>query len=213
MQLCNSQSLIKRQVMEKSQVSKFYSAQLGLLLITLIFSHGVFADPLKRSQAFVDAFKAISSNDEAAFKPIDEYIDFTYLSEQAIQPHRDKFNEDQVKVFKENFKSLIRLIAYPDTGKFFRENKYEYGKVVEKNNMSFVPMNVLVVAEDLDMELGYYWHQVDKQWRLADMSIDGDSLIKDYQNQFGRIINKDSVDELLKKLKNKIAEIKAKNNA
>ncbi len=178
----------------------------GLLLLA---SHLVVADPLNRSQNFIQAFKAINAKqtDETAYKNVDAFINFNILSQDAIKPHRDKFSAQQASTFQTLFTQLIRLIAYPDTGLFFTENKYSYGKAINKDNLTLIPLNVLITEEDLEMELGLYWHQYQNQWLLTDISIDEDSMVKDYQNQFGRIINKSSVPELLKKLENKIAEI------
>ena len=45
--------------------------------------------------------------------------------------------------------------------------------------------------------------------KLADLSFDGDSLVRDYQNQFSRIVTKDGAEGLLKKLDQRRATLEA----
>jgi len=62
------------------------------------------------------------------------------------------------------------------------------------------------------MEVGliFHWVQVGKNFKLFDLSIDDASLVKDYQNQFGKIIKEEGADSLVNKLKKRLDEAQKK---
>ena len=81
--------------------------------------------------------------------------------------------------------------------------------------MSDVSVGVLlgvvpdVHVEELEVELVFHWSN-QTPTRVFDVSIDGSSLIKDYQNQFGRIIKKSGAKALLTKINNRLQSLRQK---
>jgi phospholipid transport system substrate-binding protein len=198
----------------------------GLLLAPLVafFGAGLVAAPTyaaspaaDRTEAFIAAFKKVKSSEkptaadrkanEQAFAEIDRFMDFEALTEKPIQPRAAKFTAKQKTEFSSKFRDLIRAIAYPDSGRFFRDAKLKVGEPVEKDGATVVPIDARVPKDDLRTKLELYWAKKDGGLRLVDVAFDGDSLIQDYQNQFARIIDKDGVAGLLKKLDEKKAEL------
>ena len=53
-----------------------------------------------------------------------------------------------------------------------------------------VPAKVVVASEDLKTDLDFRWRRVGGALKVVDVSFEGDSLLKDYQNQFARIVDK-----------------------
>ena len=107
---------------------------------------------------------------------------------------------------------LIRMVAYPDSGAFLNEAKITIGAAKINGNKADVEMEALLEEEDFETIATYHWHKVKKQWKLFDVSFDGDSLIKDYQNQFGGIIKEKGVKGLVDLLNKRHAKEKAKGN-
>ena len=56
-----------------------------------------------------------------------------------------------------------------------------------------VPIDAHVVKDDLRTKIELYWGKKGGALKLVDVAFDGDSLIKDYQNQFARIVDKEGV--------------------
>ena len=170
-----------------------------------------------RTEGFIAAFKKVKSSDkataadrkanEAAFAELDRFMDFEAITEKPIQPRASKFSPKQKAEFTTKFRELIRAIAYPDSGRFFRDAKLKVGEATEKDGALVVPIDARVVKDDLRTKLELYWAKKDGGLRLIDVAFDGDSLIQDYQNQFARIIDKEGVAGLLKKLDEKKAEL------
>ncbi|HFE37934.1 MAG TPA: hypothetical protein ENK06_05890, partial [Gammaproteobacteria bacterium] len=145
---------------------------------------------------------------ELSYPTIDKFINYDQLTLETIKPHLNAFTAKQVTTFQTLLKKLIRLISYPQSGDFYHDAIYTYQTPVVKNNQAFVVMDVVFEEEDLEMTLEYHWQKnADNDWQLVDLSFDEDSLVKDYQNQFARIITKEGTSGLIKRLKDKVIEI------
>jgi phospholipid transport system substrate-binding protein len=172
---------------------------------------------VERTESFIAAFKKVKSSakptaaekkaNEAVFAELDKFMDFDTLTEKPIEPRAAKFSPKQKAEFTSKFKDLVRRIAYPDSGDFFREAKMKVGAPSEKDGATVVPIDAHLVKEDLRTKLELYWMKKGGTLRLVDVAFDGDSLIKDYQNQFARLIDKEGVPGTLKKLDEKKAEL------
>lgn len=182
-----------------------------IFFLTLLVLNPVFAipGPAEQTQNMIKTLKQVKKNDEATYKKVDAYIDYHTITYESIAPHRSKFSDQQAKEFSRLFESLIRLVAYPQSSSFYEEAQSEFHKPIIKKNIAIVNSDAVIEKEDFEMEIGYQWKKNGDQWQLSDLIIDEDSLVKDYQNQFGRIIAKEGVEGLIKKVKDKIAEVKA----
>jgi phospholipid transport system substrate-binding protein len=174
----------------------------------------------ERTESLIATFKKVKSGvkltaadkkaNEAVFAEIDKFMDFEALTTSPIEPRAAKFSAKQKAEFATKFKDLIRAIAYPDSGTFFRDAKMKIGAPAEKAGATVVPVDASVPKDDLRTKLEFFWAQSKGgggTLKIADVAFDGDSLIKDYQNQFARIIDKEGVAGLLKKLDEKKAEL------
>jgi ABC-type transporter MlaC component len=175
------------------------------------------APAVDRTAAFIAAFKKVKSSEkptaaerkanEPAFTQLDQFMDFEALTGKPIEPRASKFTAKQKAEFSTKFRALVRAIAYPNSGQFFRDAKLKIGDASEKNGLTVVPIDARVPKDDLRTKLELYWSKKDGALKLVDVAFDGDSLIQDYQNQFARIIDKDGVAGLIKKLDEKKAEL------
>jgi ABC-type transporter MlaC component len=171
----------------------------------------------ERTEALIATFKKVKSGDklsaadrkanEQVFAEIDRFMDFQSLTGKPIEPRASKFSVKQKVEFADKFRDLIRAIAYPNSGGFFRDAKLKLGAPTDKEGATVVPLDAHVPKEDLRTKLEFSWVRRDGTLKIADVSFDGDSLIKDYQNQFARIIDKEGVAGLLKKMDAKKAEL------
>jgi phospholipid transport system substrate-binding protein len=172
---------------------------------------------MERTESFIAAFKKVKSGDkltpadkkanEAAFTSLDKFMDWDTLTTKPIEPRAAKFSAGQKKDFASKFKDVVRRMAYPDSGSFFRDAKLKFGEATEKGGATVVPIDAHVPKDDLRTKIELYWSKKDGTLKLVDVAFDGDSLIKDYQNQFARIVDKEGVSGLMKKVDEKRAEL------
>lgn len=174
-------------------------ARIFLCLTALLWcGHALADETVQRTEALITAFKAVKSPaDEAAFTALDGFFDRERLTTEPIAPLADKLTEEQKKGFAERYWRIIRLVAYPDAGRFFEKAQWTLKPVAGKKD---VALHARLVEEDLETDVVFHWHEAGGALRVYDVSFDGASLVKDYQNQFGRIVAKEGADGLLKKL-------------
>jgi len=171
-----------------------------------------------KTEELIEAFKAVTplpeegaltadqrAANKTAFARLDALFDFDTLTTTAIEPHRAAVNDAQVAQYKTLFEAMVRLMAYPNAGQAFGKAEYNVtgSSAVEGGFDTSVEM--YWEEQDLDLELTFHWRG--DNLRVVDVSFDGDSLVKDYQAQFGRIINKDGADDFIARLEKKHVEI------
>lgn len=198
---------------------------IALALVTLSASFAVAGQqaPLEKSHLLVDILQKVASatatkklgptelaSNKKIYGQLDQLIDFRKLTDGPVKPHKKSLSKKQVKTIKNLFKGAIRNIAYPKSGSFFRGAELTWGKPAENGNQTDIPLDIFVEEEDLEVSLIFHWVQVGKTYKLFDLSIDDASLVKDYQNQFGKIIKEEGADTLVSKLKNRLDEAQKK---
>ena len=162
----------------------------------------------ERTVALVEAFKAADGADEAAFRKVDGLFDYDRLTADAIRPHRAKLSAEQLERYAPVLRDLIRLVAYPDSGALLRKAKLTFGEPRTEGKAVSVGLRAELAAEDLEVDLLFQWEESAAGWRVVDVSFDGASLVTDYANQFGRIIGKEGAAGLMKRLEDKLAELR-----
>ena len=196
-----------------------------LLLTALLIPQLVFAaDNLgevgkKRTQQFIvllmkvkqaEGGKALSKAEQEAnakvFGELDEIFDWDYLINEPVRTRLDKFSPAEKTEFLKKFKEVIRLVAYPDSGSFFRKAKWKIG---EAKDVTADKVTVAIQAkkDDLETQVDLHFHMIGSSLKLYDASFDGDSLVKDYQNQMVRIVDKGGAKELIRKIDKRKAEL------
>jgi phospholipid transport system substrate-binding protein len=177
------------------------------LALLVPFAASAAKDPAQtRTDQMIAAFKAVKpgAGEAANAKPyatLDGLIDYDTITTKAIEPRAAKFSAAQLEKFKKQFRELIRMQAYPDSGTFFRDAKLTFKPVTTEGGTSNVPFRAYVAAEDLETNVTLHWSKAkDGTLKMVDVSFDGDSLVRDYQNQFAKVVDKDGVAGLFKKL-------------
>ena len=171
-----------------------------------------------RAEAFISTLKKVKKDegkltdaDKAAnaklFTELDNFLDFDVLVTKPIAPRADKLKPDELVSFKSKFRELIRLIAYPNSGNFFRKSTWELKPETTKGELILVAMNVKMPEEDLETTVEFQWAKVGGQLKLQDVNFEGDSLVKDYQNQITKVFDKSGVTGLFKALDDRLAEM------
>jgi ABC-type transporter MlaC component len=159
----------------------------------------------ERTEGLIAAFKKVKTENgkldkkekaanDRTFAELDDYFDFGTLTSKPGQ-------------FKTKFRELIRLIAYPNSGDVFKKAKVTFSPESKKGELVAVPVKLRLEEDDLDMNVEFEWAAEKGSLRVVDVLFDGDSLIKDYQNQIGKIVGKSGVPGLFKALDNRRAEL------
>lgn len=175
----------------------------------------------ERTRALIAAFMAVQplpdtggtpltpeqrKANEAAFAKLDGFFAYDRLLEDLIGPHRQSFDTAQLERYRSSFRALVRLIAYPGSGGFFRDAVWELKAPQGKGEVVSIELHAKLPKQDLETTVTFHWKEMAGAWRIVDVWFDGSSLVKDYQNQFGRILGKEGVAGLQKRIDDRLAE-------
>ena len=190
--------------------------------IAAVFSAVAVADDddlTARTHALIDAFKQVRKTDEGKILPpadrqanlttftlLDTFFDYDHITSDAIAPQKANLTADQLRAYKRMFRDLIRLIAYPDSGSFLKRAQITVSPAQLNGTTGSVAMDAKIPAEDIETKVIFFWNKTGTDWRITDVSFDGSSLVKDYQNQFGRIINKDKATGFMSLLEKRLSK-------
>lgn len=192
-------------------LGKYFAA--GLILCLSAIPRGARADgeATKQLSTTINEFVAImtktpvselrsSGLPEKARKLIFERFDFVEMTQLALGAHWKALNAVEQKEFVDAFTQRL-LVNYGKTVRTNGDERIVWQRETQEGKQASVETKVLSGGGAGETPIDYRLHNVDGQWKVFDMSIDSVSLVKNFREQFQRIIAKSSVHELLKKIK------------
>jgi phospholipid transport system substrate-binding protein len=134
-------------------------------------------------------------------------LDYEELSKRALASHWDGLSGSQRKEFVATLRELIER----NYTKQLRSNldyqvQYKNEDVDGDEATVQTVVKVKTAGKSSDAEIVYKLRKSDAGWHVWDIITDESSLVRSYKSEFHKIITEKSYDELLKKMKNKLAE-------
>ena len=144
---------------------------------------------------------------------VDNLLDYHALAEAALggplrhpgrcEPRCEEFETLLAKLIRENYLKRIRT-----------DKKYELTYVGEEKR----PRNTRVTTtikhvkdgKEEVVEVVYVMHKVGDDWKVIDIITEGVSLAKNYKFEFNKILKDKGIDELIRRLDNKLTELAKK---
>ena len=172
----------------------------------------------KRTEGFIERLMAVKQADKGplpkpdqeanqkVFAELDAFFDWDHLMSEPIKPRLDKFSPAEKDEFMRKFREVLRLVAYPDSGSFFRTAKYKV-QLGKENGPDKVTVGIDAKKGDIETRVDIHYKKAGDTLKLYDVSFYGDSLVKDYQNQMVRIIDKGGAKDLIAKIDKRKAEL------
>lgn len=165
--------------------------------------------PMQGTQDLIAAVKAGASSSDGLVK-VREYFDYEHLVREPIEPHRTKLNPEQLERYSKLFRELLEMAPLIASLGGNASLEYKIRKPVGTGDEVKVGLSAYDASTDMATDVAFQWKKSGDGWRVVDMTLDGASLIKGYQNQFGRILAKEGAEGLLKRLEQRLAETKSK---
>jgi phospholipid transport system substrate-binding protein len=136
---------------------------------------------------------------------VNEIFDYTELSRRTLGREWTKFNAPQQNEFIKLFSDLLEK-TYADKLLSYSNEKVVFDKEsMLREDQAEVTSNVLT-ADGKKIPLDYRMIRKEAGWRVYDVIIEGISLVKNYRDQFRDILAKDSPEEVLKMLRDKVVK-------
>ena len=131
-------------------------------------------------------------------------FDFRKMSQRSLARHWKVLNDTQKDEFAGLFSKLLEK-TYVGRIEAYTNEKVEFvGERIKKNKAQ---IDTRIVTPEIEIPISYRMYDLgDGTWMVYDMIIEGVSLVGNYRSQFGQLLEKNSFDELMVKLRNKVGD-------
>lgn len=144
----------------------------------------------------------LTAEEKAELKDvINGFIDFRELSKRALGKYWDERTQQEKNEFVEVFKQLIRNSSIKKL-EIYKADRMEY----EEPEINGTKTKVTTIAhkDRKQAEIVYHMHQIDGEWKVYDIEIDGLSTARNYRDSFYKEIAKSSYKTMYNKLVDKL---------
>lgn len=161
---------------------------------------------LKDPQYQTDAQK--DQQRENLWKTIRQIFDFERISKLSLGKYWKDFNPGQLKEFTDLFTDLLGDTYLKKIQGEYKNEKVNYlsQEIGSGTNSDKAQVKTEIVRENVRIPVDYSLWNNKGLWRIYDVKIEGVSLVKNYRNQFQKILLNKTPDNLIEKLKNKLEE-------
>jgi phospholipid transport system substrate-binding protein len=139
-----------------------------------------------------------------------ELFDYAELAHRSLAQHWDKLTPAQ----RDEFVSTMKEMIEKNYVKQLRTNlDYEVQYKDEAVNGEEATVSTIIKVrtkgKSTDAAIDYKMHKVASGWRVYDVITDEVSMVKNYRQQFNKIITTESYDALVKKMRKRIDDLTA----
>ncbi len=165
---------------------------------------------LKDPQYQGDAQKEVQR--EKIWKIIRELFDFKKISSLALGNYRKKFNPQELKEFTDYFSRLLEDTYLNKIQAEYRNDKVIYlsQKIGTGKKADKALVKTKITRESVEIPVNYKMWLNNGIWRVYDVKVEGVSLVKNYRNQFQKILLNNPPAHLIEKVKKKVEKRKEK---
>lgn len=155
-----------------------------------------------------------NKKDTATRAVLDKTIDYDFIAKFVLGEKWEKSPADKKDELFRKFKQLLSDFYLEE---IFYNKSYEkkyISKALEKNYVKGVPQSVSITTEvqvilknkPVIYEVVYHMHKKDNgnDYMIFDIELDSVSLIHNYKTQFSKTMKDQDIDELIKKIDNKL---------
>jgi len=137
-------------------------------------------------------------------REVDKRFDWLELSRRSLARHWRKRTPEERKEFVLLFGKLVERTYMDKIESYTGEKVYYVGETIE-GDYGVVKVKI-VTRKNEEFLINYRVKNKGNNWLVYDMSAEGVSLVNNYRVQFRDILRKSSYQELVERLKEKIAE-------
>jgi phospholipid transport system substrate-binding protein len=143
----------------------------------------------------------------------DERFDWPTMAQLAMGKNWPKLTPAQKEEFTTVFSDLVERSYMSKIDGYSGEKLvYKGEKIDEKNAYATVDVNILTLR-GTEVPVTYRVQNEENKWLVYDFSVEGISFVNNYRSQINSILNNGTYDELIKKIRAKIAELVADEEA
>lgn len=135
------------------------------------------------------------------------HVDAKEFARRCLGRHWRDIDEVQRKEFTELFIELIKKTYGGMLNRYPGQVRITYDDERVEDNYAEVATRIFAPIREAPFDVRYRMHQTNERWLIYDVVLENVSMVRNYRNQFNRILNKHSFADLIARLKQKIKEI------
>ena len=189
----------------------------AILLLVFLFatvSYAAADTPMqtveKRVDEVLDVLKGGSKDDPSILEKkkdqiraiSNRFFDYIELSRRTLGLSWNKFSVPQRKEFVSLYEDLLEGV-YMDRILAYKDEKVEFSKQIMFSDTQ-AEVQTKVLAKTGPIPIVYRLLLKNGQWKVYDVIIEGVSLVNNYRSQFNSILKKETPEDLLKTLREKV---------
>lgn len=152
------------------------------------------------------ALKSDSSKEEKKKRLrqiFDNAFDYVELSRNTLSRNWDKLKPDQQKEFMQLYRTLLENV-YLDLILSYKDQEVVFGKERSLGENK-VEVDTKVISGSTEIPINFRLISQSGDWRIYDFVIENISVVSNYRSQFGRILTKQSPEEMLASLRKQVS--------
>jgi phospholipid transport system substrate-binding protein len=115
--------------------------------------------------------------------------------------------EAERKEFIEVFTALVEKTYASSLDRYRRDFQVLFDQERIENDFAEVDSRIIDPTQQRAFSLNYHLHKVNEKWLVYDVVIENVSLVRNYRNQFHRILEKKSYADLVETIRTKIQQL------
>jgi len=156
----------------------------------------VLRDPALKAES------AKETREKKVWTLIDGVFDYTELSKRTLAQHWKTFTPEQQKEFTQLFGKLLGTV-YMDRIMAYTNEKVVFSKATKLSEDTTEVQSEVVTASK-SIPIHYRMISKEGSWKVYDVVVEGVSLVQNYRSQFRDILSKQSPQDLLKIVRDKV---------
>ena len=133
----------------------------------------------------------------------DGIFDYSEMSRATLSRNWEKLTPAQQKEFVVLFKTLLENF-YAETILSFKDQQVTFGKERPLGENRY-EVETKVISGSTETPINFRLVQKDGKWSVYDFSVEGIAVVANYRSQFGRILTRESPEEMLAGLRKQVA--------
>lgn len=126
-------------------------------------------------------------------------FDMDRMAKDALGGYWQKLDAKQQAEYSAVFHDLFQDSYTRLVLDFLTQEKIRYSPAESKNGEALV--KTVILRQDANIQVDYLLAPINSGWRIHDVTIDGVSIVRKYEDAFSRVIRLKSYDGLLEKLR------------
>jgi phospholipid transport system substrate-binding protein len=196
---------------------KYFSIFILIFFVTGITAAEVMImrprEVVKRSnqnvREILKAKKTVDAQTEAKLlEIINRVTDFEAISQRVIRRFCEKLTKQQCETFDQAFQRLLRVSSLKKMGRY-RADRFDYLSEEIKEKTAVV--KTIAYYKEEKAQLDYYLEYKDEKWMIVNYVVDDIDTVRNYKKQFMRLFAKNTFDQVMERLKKKIADYEKEN--